>query len=434
MESYSALYQEKRMDADALAAKIQSGQHLFSDNSLACPKTIVDALARRAERGELTDVEMNTVLDVHELACYQPGMVGKLTGISWFCGKSSRQGVNQGFGDVRSGYYRDFPRRVRETMEVDAFCAAVSPMDQHGYFSTSTVASISEAMIEKAQNIYLEVNENLPRALSAPLIHISEVTALCENHVPLVTLPNPVIDEKSERIGNLIAAEIPDGATIQLGIGAIPDAVGLALRDKKDLGIHSELLTDSMIELIQCGAVTNKNKPINRGKTVATFALGSQRIYDYIDNNPAMLLLPADYVNDPEVIATHPNFMSINSALEVDFFGQTAAESIGTYQISGTGGQADYVRGAVQSPGGQSYIAFHAAAKDDTVSRIVPTLTSGAIVTTGKNDIDNIVTEYGIARLRGRTLSQRTKALICVAHPKFREELTFAAKKQNILI
>ena len=242
-----------------------------------------------------------------------------------------------------------------------------------------------------------------------------------------------MVDEVSARIGGAIAAEVPDGATLQLGIGAVPDAVGMALKDKHDLGIHTELFTDSMMELIECGAVTNARKPIHRGKSVATFAFGSKRIYNYVDDNPAIEILPVDYVNDPKVIARHPDFISVNAAVEVDFFGQVCAESVGTRHVSGTGGQVDYVRGAVESDGGKSFIAFPSTAKGGEVSRIRPTLTPGSIVTTSKNDVDCIVTEYGIARLRGRTLSQRTRALIAVAHPKFRDELTFEAKKAGIL-
>ena len=273
----------------------------------------------------------------------------------------------------------------------------------------------------------------MPRSLSAPVIHLSQVTALCECDYPLPVSAPPVVDEVSALIGGAIADEVPDGATLQLGIGAVPDAVGMALKDKHDLGIHTELLTDSMIELIECGAITNARKPIHRGKSVATFAFGSKRIYDYIDDNPAVELLPVDYVNDPKVIARHPDFISVNAAVEVDFFGQVCAESLGSRHLSGTGGQVDYVRGAVESDGGKSFIAFPSTARGGEVSRIRPTLTPGSIVTTSKNDVDYIVTEYGIAHLRGRTLSQRTRALIAIAHPKFRDELTFEAKKAGIL-
>lgn len=240
-------------------------------------------------------------------------------------------------------------------------------------------------------------------------------------------------DAVSTAIGEIIAREIPDGSTLQLGIGAIPDAVGMALRNKVDLGIHTEMLTDSMIELIACGAVTNRLKPIHTGRTVATFAYGSRRMYDYIDDNPAVEILPVDYVNDPEVIARHPLFMSINAALEVDLWGQVCAESVGFKHISGTGGQVDYVRGAVLSPGGKSFIAMPSTAKNGQISRIVIRLAPGAVVTTGKNDVDYIVTEYGIAKLRGRTRSERARALIQIAHPQFREALMEEAKRLRFL-
>jgi len=233
----------------------------------------------------------------------------------------------------------------------------------------------------------------------------------------------------------MIAEEIPNGATLQLGIGAVPEAVGLALRQNKhDMGIHTELFTESMVDMIESGVVTNQLKPIHRGKSVATLVLGTKRTYNFINDNPAFLMLPVDYVNDPNVIAQHPNFISVNAALEVDFYGQVCAESMGTKHMSGSGGQADYVRGAVQSKGGKSFIAFPSTAKGGTVSRIAPTLSKGALVTTSKNDVDYIVTEYGVAKLRGKTLSQRTKALISIAHPNFRDELTSAAKQLGILI
>ncbi|QDR80301.1 acetyl-CoA hydrolase/transferase family protein [Sporomusa termitida] len=434
MNTYAEQYQSKLTIPNQIAAQIQSGQHIFTDIALSQPKAISDAIGVRVAVEGLTGVIMNTMLDLYPMPCYQSEMAGKLTGISWFSSAGARKAINNGYGDVLPGYYRDFPRVIRDNLDIDVFCAAVAPMDKHGYFSMSTVGSLSKALIGKAKYIYLEVNKNLPRSLSAPVIHISQVNALCESTMPLISFPPTKMNETSIKIGELIANEIPNGATLQLGIGTIPEAVGLALKSKKNLGIHTEMFTDSMIELIECGAVDNNCKPIHQGKSVTTFALGSQRIYDYIDDNPAIEVLPVDYVNDPAVIAQHPNFISINSALEVDFYGQVCAESVGTNHVSGTGGQLDYVRGAVQSKGGQSFLAFFSTAKNDTISKIVPTLTSGAIVSTGKNDVDNIVTEYGIARLRGRSLSARTKALIAIAHPKFRDELIFAAKKINIII
>jgi len=427
-------YQNKRTTPVQIASQVQPGWTCASDIALAVPYAICDAIGDCVKNNGLSNVTLHTMLDTRPLSFFSEEYKGKLTGVSWFSGGGMRNAINGGWADIMPSYYRDMPSILTEYVDLDAYIAVVSPMDKHGYFSTGCDGSVSSALLNKAKRIYLQVNKNMPRALTAPAIHISRVTALCEVDEELVILPPTKLDDISLTIGNIIAEEIPNGATLQLGIGAIPDAVGMALKSKRNLGIHTEMFTDSMVELIECGAVDNTLKPIHRLKTVAAFALGSKRMYDYIDDNPGMEILPVDYVNDPATIALHPNFMSINAALEVDFFGQVCAESIGTRHVSGTGGQVDYVRGAITSKGGKSFIAFPSTAKNETVSKIVPILAPGAIVTTGKNDVDHIVTEYGIAKLRGRTLSQRVKALISIAHPKFRDELTFAAKKQNIMI
>ena len=331
-------------------------------------------------------------------------------------------------------YYRDIPALIRENKQINCICISVSPMDKHGYFSMGPTSSASEDLLSRADYIFLEVNRQMPRSLTAPAIHISRVKALCEADYELPTVPAAQLDEVSRTIGAYIAEEVPNEATIQLGIGAIPDAVGLALKDKRDLGIHTELFGDSMMELIECGAATNAKKPLHRGRSVTTFAYGSKRVYDFIDDNRAIEVLSVDYVNNPKVIAQHPNFISVNAAVEIDLFGQVCAESIGTKHLSGTGGQVDYVRGAVESPGGKSFIAFPSTAQGGAISRIQPVLSSGAIVTTGKNDVDHIVTEYGVAKLRGKTLSERAKALINIAHPGFRDQLRYEAKQRGILI
>lgn len=434
MDTFLEQYKEKLSTADQIANQMQSGWSCCSDIALATPTSIYTAIGNRAKTGELHDVTLNTMLDLKPLAFYESDMSRDLMGMSWFSGGGARKAIGGGFADIMPCHYHDIPKLYADYMDLNAFCAVVSPMDEHGYFSTGCSGSNSEAMIRKAKHIFLEVNENMPRALTAPMIHISQVTAICENNDELHILAPSKSDDISITIGNLIAEEIPDCSTIQLGIGAIPEAVGMALKAKHNLGIHTEMFTDSMVDLLECGAADNSCKPIHKGHSVITFALGSKHMYEYINNNPSIEVLPVDYVNDPRIIAKHPNFRSINAALEVDFFGQVCAESVGTRHISGTGGQLDYVRGAVESNGGKSFIAFTSTALGGTVSRIKPILTPGAIVTTGKNDVDHIVTEYGIAKLRGRSLSQRTKALIAIAHPKFRDELTFEAKKQNILI
>jgi acyl-CoA hydrolase len=412
---------------------VESGWNCCADSGIAIPFTMFDAIGERVRRGELDEITMQSFFDVCSMPCYDDVLSKKIRGISWFSSSGGRKAINTGHADVMPNYYRDTPSLYREYIDIDAFCTVVAPMDRHGYFSTCN-ASCSFAQSRKAKRILLEINENLPRCSSTSYIHISQVTALCENHKPVPTITPAKVNENCIRIGELIAEEIPNGATIQLGIGTVPNAMGMMLKNKRNLGIHSEMFSDSMVELLECGAVNNERKPIHTGRSVATFAFGEQHMYDFINDNPSIEMLPVDYVNDPAVIAKHPNMMSINSAVEVDFMGQVCAESIGSRNISGTGGQVDFVRGAIQSVGGKSFIAFTSTTGNGEYSRICPVLKSGAFVTTSKNDVDYIVTEYGIIKLRGKSVYQRAKALISIAQPKFRDELTYQARKLNITI
>ncbi len=433
--NFREIYESKKMSAGELAKIVESGWVLGIDTGASQPDGIMNAVCERAAISGLSNVSVHTMMDVYPFAFYADNALdGKINGLSWFSSAGARKAVAGGYASYMPNYYRDDPRLIMENVSLDAFCISVSPMDRHGYFSLATTCSYSEAMIAKAKRIFVEVNDQQPRAVGNTQLHVSRVDAIVENSHPLPVLPPVRLDETSITIGNLIAEQIPDGACIQLGIGAIPDATGLALKAKHDLGIHTELFTDSMVELIECGAVNNSRKQIHQYKTVTTFAFGSQRIYDYIDDNPAVLILPVDYVNDPNVICKNDNMISINAAVEVDFWGQVCAESIGGRHLSGTGGQVDYVRGACQSRGGKSFIAFESTAKNGTISKIKASLTEGAAVTTSKNDVDYIVTEYGIAHLRGRSLADRVKQLIAIAHPNFRDELRFEAKKRGILI
>lgn len=422
-------YQQKLHSPAKVASFYESNWVCAADTALAAPIGIYNALGERLAAKALSGVTLHGFLDLFEFPSYKQDLRDTIRGVSWFSGASGRKAFAKELADIMPTHYRDAPGLVSEYMDFDAFSAVVSPMDSEGYFSTGCSASITPAMIAKSKHVFLEVNQHMPRAFSGPKIHISQVTALCENNVPLIALPKVETDAVSAAIGELIAAEIPNGATLQFGIGGIPNEVAKALKNKKDLGIHTEMLTDGMIELLACGAVNNSLKPIHTGKTVATFALGSQAMYDYIHENPDVEMLPVDYVNDPRIIATHDNFVSVNAAVEVDFFGQVSAESIGTKHISGSGGQADFVRGALQSRGGKSFIAFSSTSQGGTVSRISPTLAPGSIVTTLKNEVDYIVTEYGIAKMRGNTLGERTRQLIAIAHPNFREELRAQAKR-----
>jgi 4-hydroxybutyrate CoA-transferase len=430
---YSEIYRSKLMTADQAAAQVDSGWVLGMDAAPTQADGIIAAVTEHVKNSSVHDVKVHMMLDGYPYEFFtSDALNGKINGVSWFSSGGARKAVNGGYADLIPGYYRDMPASIRANYEYDAFCVSVSPMDSHGYFSLATTSSYSEAMIDKAKRIFVEVNKYQPRCLCGTQIHVSQVSAIVENDHPLPVLKPNVLDDVSRTIGGYIAEQIPDGACIQLGIGAIPDATGMALKTKHDLGIHTEMFTDSMVELIECGAVNNSKKQIHRGKSVATFAFGSQRIYDYIDDNPCIEILPVDYVNDPAVICLNDNMISINAAIEVDLFGQVCAESIGTKHMSGTGGQADYVRGACQSRGGKSFIAFTSTTKG--LSKIRSCLTEGAVVTTSKNDVDYIVTEYGIAHMRGESLSSRAKQLISIAHPDFRDELKFEAKKRGMIV
>lgn len=433
--NYQELYNEKLTDADGIAQRVESGWILCMDATPSQPELLINAIAERARKGEITGVEVHNMLDVTPLPYYESNeLTGKMTGISWFAGAGARKAINGGWADFIPCYYRDAPGHIRTNYDYDALMIEVSPMDKHGYFSFANIASYAEALLDKSRRIFVQVNRFQPRAVGGLQVHISRVDAIVEHDHELAVLPAARMDETSMTIGNYIAELVPDGACIQLGIGAIPDATGMALKSKHDLGIHTEMFTDSMVELIECGAVNNSKKQIHRFQTVTTFAFGSKRIYDFIDDNPAVRILPVDYVNDPAVISKNDNVISINAALEVDLWGQVCAESVGTKHMSGTGGQVDYVRGACQSRGGKSFIAFSSTAKGGTISKIRPVLTPGAVCTTSKNDVDYIVTEYGVAHLRGQSLASRAKQLISIAHPDFRDELTFEAKKRGIML
>ncbi|MBP3816240.1 MAG: 4-hydroxybutyrate--acetyl-CoA CoA transferase [Firmicutes bacterium] len=435
MANVELMYKEKLRTPIEIAKSIPPGTEMFTDSGLSQPREIGFAMKEAAKEGAISGITVHTILDLYPAPWYDQECADRIHGVSWFSGGNARASVRRNQADIMPCRYAEMAELLALNPQIDCLCIAVSPMDQDGYFTSGLTSALSGDFIKtNAKTIILEVNKKMPRSVTGNKIHISQVDMFCECDYDLPVQGDTEIDEISKTIGALIAEETPNGATLQLGIGAIPESVGLALKNHKDLGIHTELFTDSMIELLECGAVTNELKPIHKGKTVATFAFGSKRLYDYIADNPLVELLPVNYVNNPEVIAQHPNFLSVNSAIEVDFFGQVCAESVGTKHVSGSGGQWEYVRGTTRSKGGKSFIAFSSTAGDGKISRIMPTLTPGAQITTGKNDVDHIVTEYGIAKLRGKTLSQRTKELIRIAHPDFRDMLTFEAKKLGILI
>lgn len=434
MSKWQEMYKRKLKTPEEIVKEVKSGDICACTSALGEPAALVEALAERALKENLSGITHHMLLACRKWKYLNPELAGKMTHVAWFTSGNARQAVKEGRADYMPGFYHEFPRFWREYIQPDVFYAMVSPMDKHGYFSFSLGAAEARAQMSRAKKIFLEVNEYMPRAHGPAIVHISEVDAICEAHIPLPELPPVPLTDKDITIGNFVAERIPDGAVIQLGIGGMPNAVGKALMSKKDLGIHSEMFTDSMTDLIEAGVVTNRTKNINTLKSVASFSVASKRTYDFIDDNPSIEFHPVDYINEPTIIAKNDKVVSINACLEVDLLGQVCSESLGPTNISGTGGQVDFIRGANLSKGGQSFLCMYSTAKDDTISKIKPVLTLGSVVTTPKNEVDHIVTEYGVVKLKGKTASQRAKALISIAHPNFRDELMAAAKKLNLLV
>ena len=324
---------------------------------------------------------------------------------------------------------RDLLRaRTRDPLVV----AASSPIDRHGYFSLGVSADYVASFIGRAR-FFLEANTRMPRTAGRNQLHVSQVAGWCEVDRPLIEVPPAPPDDIDRRIAAHVAERITDGATIQIGIGGTPNAILAALTDHRDLGIHTELLSDGVVELVEAGVVNGVRKHLNRTKTVGTFALGTDRLHRFMDDNPALELWPVSYVNDPRVIATEPDFVSINSTLTVDLLGQCASETIDGHYYSSSGGQADFARGAMYSDGGQGFVVLHSTTDDGRISKIGPTLAAGDVVTTLKNTVDKVVTEWGVAELRGRSIRERTAALIAIAHPDHRDHLRHAAHRLGYL-
>jgi acyl-CoA hydrolase len=328
--------------------------------------------------------------------------------------------------------FSEVPRLLRETTRCSMVLAAAAPMDRHGYFSLGTSCDYVAPFIGQVP-FFLEVNARMPRTFGRNQIHVSQVLGWTEVDRPLIEVPPPVPSTVDHRIAALVAERVPDGATIQAGIGSIPSALLAGLCDHRHLGIHTELLSDGLIELVERGVVTGTRKRVAPGKVVTTFALGTQELYDFLCENPAVEFLPVDYVNDPRVIAREDCFVSINATTEVDLVGQCASETVGGRYWSSSGGQADFARGAMYSPKGAAFVVLPSTAAGGTVSRIRATLTPGSMVTTLKNTVDHVVTEHGVAEMRGRSISQRAAALIAIAAPEFRDGLTAEARQLGYL-
>lgn len=433
MTKWTELYSQKLTTPEEIAKAIESNTICASPIAGAEAFAIPEAIADRALKENLTGIKHCALLSSRPKKIWNAELDGKFNHITCFASGNARKAIWDNRCEFIPSFYHEIPKVWEESVQPDVFYATVSPMDKHGYFSLGIGVSTCKTLIKKAKRIYVEVNKYMPRIHGDSHIHISQIDGICEYDMPLPELPIGELSETDRIIGNYIADLVPNGATIQLGIGGIPNAAAEALYDKKDLGIHTEMFTESMIDLIENEVVTNTKKNIHKGKSLATLALGTKRMYEFLDDNVGVEFYPVSYVNDPNTIGAHDNFISINACIEVDLFGQVCSESLGTKLYSGVGGQVDYVRGSAKSIGGKSIIAMYSTAKNHTISKISPLLTEGSIVTTSRNEVDYIVTEFGVAKLKGKSLSERAKALINIAHPDFREQLLFNALKMNLL-
>ncbi len=430
--SVQALYQQKRMSAADAIRVVKNGDTIVVPTAVGEPPSLLTALSEA--RRDFRDVQVCQILAVRKYGYLDPETVENVRHTAYFYSGATRAGGKDGWVDFIPAYFSEMPQLInRGQMPADVVFSMASPMDEHGFFSLALAADYTMAAIDRARVVVLEVNPNVPFANGDCHIHISQVAALCESDEPILEVGLPKIGPVQEAIGKYVADMIPDGATLQIGYGGIPDAVVMQLTDKHDLGIHTEMVGDGIMSLVEAGVVTNRKKNYHHGKMLATFALGSKKLYQFMHRNPALEMHPVDFTNDPYLAGQNDNLHAINATMQIDFLGQCGSESLGSIPYSGTGGQSDFVRAANRSNGGKAFIVLPSTAKDDTISRIVPTLSAGTHVSTSKNDINYVVTEFGVAQLRGKTAKQRTEALIGIAHPNFRGELREAAKKLKLL-
>lgn len=394
------------------------------------PRTVLDALDAAASR--LDGVR------VHQMHClrdrpYLHGEAGdRLRHVAYFLSHVTRPRFHEGHVDFVPNNFSEMRAILRTVTHDPLVVASASPPDRYGYFSLGTNADYVSSFVGRAR-FFVEANAQMPRTFGRNTIHVSQLVGWVEADYPLVEVPPAQPGDVDRAIATYVAERIPNGVTFQTGIGSIPNAIMAALTDHRNLGVHTELLSDGIVELVERGVVNGVNKFLNRTKAVGTFALGTQRLYDFLHENAAFELWPVRYVNDPRIIAQEKSFVSINATLAVDFIGQCASETIDGRYWSGSGGQADFARGAMYSDGGQGFIVLPSTAKGGAISRIVPQLPAGEVVTTLKNTVDKVVTEWGVAELRGRSIRERTTRLIAIAHPDHRDHLTFEAKRLGYL-
>jgi 4-hydroxybutyrate CoA-transferase len=424
------VYRNKVVSAHEAVQIVQSHQRVYLGGGAGVPQRLLDALVARAP--ELRGVEIVHVLAFGQAPHLAPELKESFRHRALFVGDNARAAVQAGRADFVPIFLSEVPRLFRDgSLPLDVAFIQVSPPDEHGFCSFGCEVGCTKPAAQSARIIVAEVNRRMPRVLGDSFIHVSKLTHVVEVDYPLPEAPQAGGTEAHRKIGEWIADLIPDGATLQLGIGSIPDAVLAKVGSKRDLGVHTELFSDGVIDLVERGVITNEKKTLHPGKIVAGFLFGSQRLYDFAQDNAMIELHPSDYVNDPFVIAQNDNMIAINSAIEVDLTGQVCADSIGPAIYSGIGGQLDFVRGAARSRGGKPIIALPATAKDGQVSRIVAQLKPGAGVVTTRGDVHYVVTEYGVAALNGKSIRERVQAMIRIAAPQFRDELEWYARQNN---
>jgi acyl-CoA hydrolase len=429
---WAADYKAKLRTPEDAVSCIKSGDKVYYGGNAAIPQALVRALAAR--KAELEDVQLNHVLLLGEDPLSAPEMAGHFRHNSLFVGPADRKAVNDGRADYVPIFLYMIPRLFNDrVVPVDVAMVAVSPPDEHGYMSLGVETLASKAACNAARHVIAQVNEKMPRVLGDSFLHVRNVDAVVEATEPLPTLEPGPPSEVELAISRHIMKLIEPGMTVQMGIGGIPDAVFAGMEGSLDLGIHTEMLSDQAMHAIERGVVTGAQKTIHQGKVVITFALGSEELYDYLDNNPLIEAHPVDYVNDPFIVSQNDKMLAVNSAVEVDLTGQVCSDSIGTFIYSGFGGQVDFIRGAARSKGGKPVIAVSSTAKQGTLSRIVPMLKPGAGVVTSRADVHYVVTEFGTAKLFGKNLRERAEALIKISHPGFQQELEDAARERKLL-
>lgn len=421
-------YADKIVSAEEAISHVKSGDKIVFTHACGESQVLTNALVAQADR--LENVEIMHMVAMGSAPYCQPGMEKHFRHNTLFVGGSTRKAVEEGRADYTPCFFHEAPKFFREgILPVDVVFLQVSEPDENGNCSLGISVDYTQPAAEVAKLKIAQVNKNMPYTYGNG-INLKDIDYIVEKDEPLIELQPPKIGETEHKIGEYVASLIHDGDTLQLGIGAIPDAVLSFLGDKKDLGIHSEMFSDGVVDLANKGVITNAKKTIDPGKFVSCFLMGTKKLYDFVNHNPDVLIKPVDYTNDPFVVAKIDNIISINSAMQVDLMGQVNAEMIGYKQFSGVGGQVDFVRGASRAKGGKAIIAMPSTAAHGKISKIVPLLDEGAAVTTSRNDVDYVVTEFGIAHLKGATLRQRAIALIKIAHPDFREGLIAEFEKR----